>query len=175
MDLEQGEVPPRSLDHDCLTRRQVAASLVVGTVLDAEERPQPGHVYPGPSPVDDRGEHPVHQCARGEEQVAAVLDLVDRVVVAETTAGLLVEIQAEAEAGGVDPTIADQAEAPYRLGPRQGVCDLSQGLWVVVAVKQLPSFANPRPAACPAQATNSWPLRMTWAPNGGCPLILIVT
>ena len=41
-------------------------------------------------------------------------------------------------------------------------------------VKQLPSFVKPIPAARAAQATYSWPLRMTCAPNGGCPLILIV-
>src|SRR4051812_37505912 len=41
-------------------------------------------------------------------------------------------------------------------------------------MKQLPSLTNPIPAARAAAATYSWPLRMTCAPNGGCPDILIV-
>jgi TRAP-type uncharacterized transport system substrate-binding protein len=45
--------------------------------------------------------------------------------------------------------------------------------WVMV--KQLPSLAKPIPAARAAQATYSWPLRITCAPNGGWPDILIVT
>jgi hypothetical protein len=43
-----------------------------------------------------------------------------------------------------------------------------------ILVKQFPSLANPTSAAYAAQATYSWPFKMTWAPNGGCPLILIV-
>ena len=43
-----------------------------------------------------------------------------------------------------------------------------------MSVKQLPSLPNPIPAACAWQATYSWPLRMTCAPNGGCPDILTV-
>ena len=59
-----------------------------------------------------------------------MLDLVDRVVVAEPGPVLLVEVQPEAQAGGVDPPVADLAQAPYspRLG--QGVCDLRQALRV---------------------------------------------
>ena len=47
--------------------------------------------------------------------------------------------------------------------------------WVsVMAVKQLPSLAKAIPCLLAWQATHSWPLQMTCAPNGGCPLILIV-
>ena len=73
-----------------------------------------------------RVEHSVHLAPDCEYQVAAVLDLIDRVAVAEPAAGLLVEVQPEAQAGGVDPPVADLAQAPYRRGLRQGVCDLSQ-------------------------------------------------
>src|SRR3954468_2452106 len=41
-------------------------------------------------------------------------------------------------------------------------------------VKQLPSLTNRTPPARAWVATYSWPLRMTCAPNGGCPDILIV-
>ena len=88
-------------------------AAAVGAVLGAEQGPQGGHVQPGAGPVDDGVEDPVHHRPRGEQQVAAVLDLVDRVVVAEAAAGLLVEVQAEAQAGGVDPPLDDLAQAPY--------------------------------------------------------------
>jgi hypothetical protein len=65
--------------------------------------------------------------ADGEQQVAAVLGLVDRVAVAEPAASLFVDVEAEAQAGGVDPPITHLGQAPYRRGLRQGVCDLGQG------------------------------------------------
>ena len=58
-------------------------------------------------------------------------------------------------------------------------CDKVSAIWArpagsAMRVKQLPSLTNPMPAARAAAATYSWPLRMTCAPNGGCPDILIV-
>jgi hypothetical protein len=85
VDLEHGRVPPRFLDHDRRSRREVAAGLAVRAVAHAEQRAQRGHVQPGPGPVDDGVEDPLHHRAGGKEQVAAVLDLVD-LVVAEATA-----------------------------------------------------------------------------------------
>src|SRR5260370_9211219 len=38
-----------------------------------------------------------------------------------------------------------------------------------ISVKQFPSFVNPIPAVLAWRATYSWPLRMTWAGNGGGP------
>ena len=117
----------RSLDHDCLSRRQVAAA-VAWTLAHPEEGAQPRHVQPGTGPVHHGVEGALHRRAVGEDQVAAVLDLKDRVGVAEAAAVLLGQVQAEAQACGVDPTSRDLAQAPYspRLG--QGVCDLSQAL-----------------------------------------------
>ncbi len=39
---------------------------------------------------------------------------------------LLVQIEREAQAGGIDPTLAELAQPPYSLLLRQGVCDLRQ-------------------------------------------------
>src|SRR5260370_30600135 len=44
-----------------------------------------------------------------------------------------------------------------------------------ISVKQFPSFVNPIPAVLAWRATYSWPLRMTWAGNGGGPGHLIGT
>ena len=105
-------------------------AVAAGALLRAEQGPQGGHVQPGAGPIDDAVEHLLHLSAHFEYQVAAVLDLVDGVVVAEPAADLLVEVQPEAQAGGVDPPVADLAQAPYRRGLRQGVCDLSQACGV---------------------------------------------
>ncbi|MGH2375903.1 MAG: hypothetical protein ACRDIC_20830 [bacterium] len=113
-----------------MSRRPFAAAGLVGPVFDPEERPQLGYVEPTAGPVDHRVEDAVHLAADLEQQVAVLLDLVDRVAVAEAAALLLVDVQTEAGAGGVDPPITDLAEAPYRLVARQGVCDLSQGLGI---------------------------------------------
>ena len=54
----------------------------------------------------------------------------DRVGVAEAAAALLVQVEPEAQARGVDPSVDDLAQAPYRPGLGQGVCDLSQAFGV---------------------------------------------
>jgi hypothetical protein len=66
--------------------------------------------------------------AGAEDEVAAVLGLVDRGRVVEAAARLVLEVEAEAEAGRVDPRVDDLAEAPCSPGKGQGVCDLSQAL-----------------------------------------------
>lgn len=94
---------------------------------DAEQGPHGGYVEPGPGPVDDGVEQLLHASAGGEDQVPGVLQLVDRIGVVET-AGLLVvvAVEPETQAGGVDPGVDDLAQTPCspRLG--QGVCDLGQ-------------------------------------------------
>jgi hypothetical protein len=126
MDFEDREVPPRSLDHDCLARREVAAGRAVRAMPDAEERAQRGHVEPAAGAVDDAVEGTLHHGTGAKEQVAAAFDLVDRVAVDEAAAFLIAQVQREAEARAVDPAVDDLAEAPYRRGLRQGVCDLGQ-------------------------------------------------
>lgn len=131
MDLEQGEVPPGSLDHDCLVVRKVRAGGSARPLSHPEQGPQLRHVEPGPGAVHDGVEGPFHDRAGGEDQIVGVLDLVDRVGVAETAALLVGQVQAEAQAGGVDPTVQDLAQAPYSPGLGQGLCDLSQALGVI--------------------------------------------
>jgi hypothetical protein len=53
-------------------------------------------------------------------------DLVNGVAVAEPAAPLLLAVQPEAQAGRVDPPVADLAQAPYSPGMGQGICDPSQ-------------------------------------------------
>src|SRR6266699_2945776 len=81
---------------------------------------------PGPGPVQHPVKQVLHLAARGEQQVAAVFGLVDRVVVAEPAHALLGEVEAEAQASRVDPPVADLAQAPYSRLARQGICDPGQ-------------------------------------------------
>src|SRR6266436_3416181 len=60
-----------------------------------------------------------------KDQVAAVLDLVHRVGIAESAALPLIPIQRQAQTR-VNPALADLAQAPYSPGFGQGVCDLRQ-------------------------------------------------
>ena len=172
--LEHGQVIARCLDRGLDQRGLLAGAA--GTLRGAEDGADLGHVQPGAGPIDHRVEHPLHPRAVGEDQVAAVLELIDREPVAESAAVLLVEIQPEAQAGGVDPALADLAQPPYSRVARQGICDPGQARRVGdrgEAVADLGECYPCRGSAC--RATNSWPLRMICAPNGGCPDILIVT
>ena len=89
VDLEDREVPPRFLDHDCLSRGEVVAGAV-RAAFAAEQRAHHRDVEPGSGAVDQRVEQAVHHRSGGEHQVAAVLDLVDRVVVAKAALLLLI-------------------------------------------------------------------------------------
>ena len=85
-----------------------------------------GTSKPGAGPIHHRVEEPLHRRAVGEDQVATVLELIDGEPVTESAAVLLVEVEPEAQARGVDPSSADLAQPPYSRILRQGICDPSQ-------------------------------------------------
>ena len=74
-----------------------AYAVAVGTGLGAEQGAQDRHVQPGAGPVDHGVEDPVHVGAGAEGQVAAVLDLVDGVVVVGPGQFLVGSVQGEAQ------------------------------------------------------------------------------
>src|SRR5574341_536153 len=92
----------------------------------AEDRFQPLHVQPRAGPVDQPLEDLLHLSPQMKDQVATVLDLVHRVLVAKSASLLFFQIECEAEAGAVDPTLADLAQVPYSPRVGQGVCNLGQ-------------------------------------------------
>jgi hypothetical protein len=49
-------------------------------------------------------------------------------LISEPGALLLLDIQSEAEAARIDPTLTDLSQPPYRVVFTQGICDLVQGL-----------------------------------------------
>jgi hypothetical protein len=175
VDLEHGQVVTRCIDHG-LQSRWPAGPVAVGTCLGPEQRPHRGHVQARACPIDHGVEDTLHLGTVAEQQVAAVLHLVHRVGVAEAASPLFVGVQGEAQTGAVDPPVAHLAQSPYCPGLGHGVCDLSQAHGVrdggeAVALLDEPATA----AACAAQPTYSWPLRITCTPNGGCPDIFTVT
>ena len=92
----------------------------------AEDGAHRGHVQPGAGAVHHSVKQLLHLSADVKQQVAAVLDLVNREGVTETGAALFVGGQGETQTRGVDPPVADLAQAPYSRGLRQGICDPGQ-------------------------------------------------
>src|SRR6476620_1402622 len=63
-----------------------------------------------------------------EEEIAAVLKLVARILVAKPRAALFFDIEAKAQTARINPTLTDLGQPPYSVVLTQGVCDLVQGL-----------------------------------------------
>ena len=61
-----------------------------------------------------------------EDEIAAIFDLIDRVLVVKPAVLLFLQIQGKTKAGTVDPALADLAQPPYSPGIGQGVCDFRQ-------------------------------------------------
>jgi hypothetical protein len=60
---------------------------------------------------------------------------------------LLIEVQPEAQARGVDPPVADLAQAPYSRITRPGICDPGQALRIRDLSKAVPLLDKPDPLA----------------------------
>ena len=101
---------------------------VVGTGFVAEYGLQLRHVELAPGAIDQPLEHGIEGGSTGEQEIAAVLDLVGGVAIAEMRPLLLLEIQREAETAGVYPTVTDLGKSPYGVLVAQGLCELIQGL-----------------------------------------------
>ena len=144
-------------------------------VAEGEQGVAAWDVQPGPGAVADPVKQVLHLGAGAKQQVAAVFGLVDGAAVGKPAAGLLGQVQAKAQARGIDPPVADLAQAPYSRKLRQGICDPGQAPRIRDVSKAVALLGKPDPAARAAAATYSWPLRMTCAGNGGCPDILTVT
>jgi hypothetical protein len=86
-------------------RATIAVGSPARALLLPEEGPELREVETRAAPVDDAVGHHLHLRTGIEQQIAAALHLINRVVVAKAVRGLLVATQAEAEAGAVDPTI----------------------------------------------------------------------
>jgi hypothetical protein len=87
------------------------------------------------------------RCPVGEDQVAAVLELIDRETVDEPAAPLLVEVEREAQTRGIDPGPADLAQPPTAASRDKASAVRARPAGLATAVKQLPALVNAIPAA----------------------------
>lgn len=113
----------------------------------SEQRAHGLELHAAAHAIDQALKQLVHLCAVPEQQVAAVFALVHRVAVAEVGSLLIGDVHGEAQHGGVDPTLADLKQPPYRALRAQGLCDLLQACGVGPsgeAVVLLPK-SNPAP------------------------------
>ena len=110
--FEDRQVVRRCLDHHFQSRR-FALAVPVGTSFPSEDGLQALYVQPCARPIDQPLEDLLPLSPRMKDQAAAVLDLVHRVLVTESPALLLFQIQRQAETAGVNPALADLAQAPY--------------------------------------------------------------
>ena len=145
-DPEPAQPIPWFLDHDLLRRRPGLAGAVRPRV-EPEQGPDRRDVQPGPGPVQDPVEQVLHLRPGLKQQVPAVFGLVDRVAVTESAALLLIQVQAEAQAGRIDPPVADLAQAPYSRIMRPGICDPGQALRIRDLSKTVPLLGEPDPLA----------------------------
>jgi hypothetical protein len=122
--LEHGQVKRRCLDRGLDGRGMLAGAA--GTLRGAEDGADLGHVQPGAGAIHHSIEDPLHPRAVGENQVAAVLELIDGEPVSKSAAVLLVKVKPETQARTVDPALADLAQSPYSRMLRQGICDPGQ-------------------------------------------------
>ena len=74
-----------------------------------------------PAAVNWRLKHLLHIATQVEDQIPAVLDLLVRVLILKPAPLLLLPIERDTQASGIDPTLTDLAEPPYSLRFRQGV------------------------------------------------------
>ncbi len=72
--------------------------------------------------------HGVQDGTSGKEQIATELGLVGRVTVVKTRALLLFQIQRNAQAARIGPTVTDLGQSPYGVLISQCACELVQGL-----------------------------------------------
>ncbi len=124
---------------------RLAVAAASGVAAFAEDGPDLAQVEMAAVAVQQVLEDLLHLVAAFEEQVAAVLDLEDGVVVAEAGALLVGEVQAEDEAGRVDPALDDLAQAPCGRRVGQGVCDPREGRRVGHGGEAVALFAEADP------------------------------
>ena len=110
MDFEQRQVIHRFLDHDTPFR----SSLLVGSGLQpataSENGFDPWHIPGSAGSVPQRLEGLLPLAPHWKQEIAAVLEWVDRILVAEAAGGLFFGIEGQAEAG-INPTLADPGQA----------------------------------------------------------------
>jgi hypothetical protein len=124
--FEDRQIIHRSLDRDFPLGRLLFSRAISRTTLVSKDGSDGLQIQRGAAAVDQRLKDLLHVAADFEDQIAAKLDLIVGVLITKSAAVLLLQIEHEAQAGRIDPTLADLTEPPYSPLPGQGLCDLRQ-------------------------------------------------
>ncbi len=103
---------------------------MVRSVLPAQDRFQPLYIHPGPVAVHQCLNHLLHLRAFLKQEVSAVLQLIRRILVAESASFPFLAIQCETQAGFVDPAVADRGQSPYNRLCGQGLCNRHECFYI---------------------------------------------
>ena len=147
MQPEDRQIIRRFLDRHFPLGRFSFPGAIPGSAPMAENRLDRVQIQPRAAAVDQRLEDSLHPTAQLEQQIPAVLDLVVGILIPEPTGLLLFQIQSEAQATGVDPTLTDLAQSPYRRFFGQGICDLRQACGVSYMRKTVSFFCKGDPCS----------------------------
>ena len=126
MDFENGQVVRRSLEDTFYTDpMSLGCAFVVGPTLAAKDSLNPFEVQQRPRTVNQGIEHLLHLSRLPKEQVARILYLEQRVVVAKTAAETFLLGQSKMKTG-VNPTFTDLIQLPFGVQGTRGLCNLGQ-------------------------------------------------
>src|SRR2546422_3978972 len=145
MQPEDRQIIRRFLDRHFPLGRFSFSGAIPRPTLVAQNRLDRVQIQWRPAAVNPRLEDSFHPTAQLEQQIPAVLDLVVGILIPEPALLLLFQIQSEAQATGVDPTLTDLAQSPYRrfLGP--AIRDLRQACGVSYMSETGPIFFKADP------------------------------
>ncbi len=106
--------------------RSFLATPEVRSLLPAKQGPYGAHVQHPTRTVDDTLENLLHDAAIGEQQIAAVFQLVDRPLVTHVQRPLLGNWQQITQDCRKKPSLADLLQGPFSARRAQGLCHLVQ-------------------------------------------------
>jgi len=129
MDFEDRQIIDRSLDHDLEPGLAFDVTSEKGTMLGAKDGLDPLKLKRGPRSIDRALKDLLQDAASRKEEITAILDLVNRIGVTESTFLLLPTLQSKAQTA-VNPTLTGPNQAPYRARGSHGVCDSGQACGV---------------------------------------------
>ncbi|RJX17628.1 MAG: hypothetical protein C4570_07885 [Ammonifex sp.] len=122
------QVVRRFLDRDFkLGRIPFSLFAEARTVFPSEQGLDYSGIQRTTGQIDDSLVNLVQIPTSFEEEIPAILDLADRILVTKSGAILVSKVQCKAQTCRVYPTIADRGQPPYRMQSIQGVCDSVHG------------------------------------------------
>ena len=141
MDLEHCQIIRRFLGDDSQTRFTLGPFPGVGAMLVTEDRGNGLEIQPGSGAIDQPLKDGFQIATTLEQEVPAVLDLIDRKRVLAMDPLLFGHIQRQTEALG-EPMPQDLLQAPYRAALRKVSATRFRSAALSQSVKQLPSLAK---------------------------------